>query len=389
MINKHHSLLIFLITILFYGCAANAVKPSTTTTTAVATAESSSKAFSRQAMLNDIASNVILPLHETFVQQTESLQTAAQQFQDAPSVERLQAVQAAWKSAAAGWKQAELFGLREVMLTHNKIDKWPTNVKLIESFIDDNKGRAAVIDEPFIDSIGSSSKGLPAIEYLIFNPEVDDAALLATLTTAEKAERRMAYLVAASENLHTQAEQLLNQWSPQGEGYLTTFVEADESGGELQGSISRLANEIIAMSEQLLHDKLGNPAGENRYDEPRPQFAEAYRSGLSTQHIINNLRGLQLTFMGGDAEALGFDDYLDFLEADSHDGPLSTRITQQIEQTIAALEALDMPLRQAVLDRPDEVNQAYEALKTLIVLLKVDMANQLGITITFSDNDGD
>lgn len=342
-------------------------------------------------MLHDIGYKVILPFHEAFVEQTKTLQTAAHQFENEPTVAHLQAVQAAWKTTTEAWKQTELFGLRQVMLTHNKLDKWPTNPKLIENFIADDSGKAATIDEPFVASIGSSSKGLPAIEYLIFNPERDEAALLESLTAGDMAARRMAYLVAAADNLHAEAQTLLNQWSPEGEDYLTAFMDADDSGGETQGSINRLANEMIALAERIVQEKLGKPAGKNRYNEPRPQFAEAYRSGHSTAQIISNLRGLQMTFMGGNptTDGVGFDDYLDFLEAHSSEGPLSERIEQQIEQAIVALEALDSPLREAIINQPDDVTQAYDAVKTVVVLLKVDMANHLGITVTFSDNDGD
>ena len=43
----------------------------------------------------------------------------------------------------------------------------------------------------------------------------------------------------------------------------------------------------------------------------------------------------------------------------------------------------------AVVESPDTVSAARDAVNDLLVLLKVDMANQMGFTITFSDNDGD
>ena len=36
-----------------------------------------------------------------------------------------------------------------------------------------------------------------------------------------------------------------------------------------------------------------------------------------------------------------------------------------------------------------QVEAAYEELRTLLVLFKVDMVNHLGLTLTFNDNDGD
>ena len=54
------------------------------------------------------------------------------------------------------------------------------------------------IDDAFIESIGSSSIGLGALEYLLFDPEGGNDALLAHYTTAENADRRRVYLLAVA-----------------------------------------------------------------------------------------------------------------------------------------------------------------------------------------------
>jgi predicted lipoprotein len=93
-------------------------------------------------------------------------------------------------------------------------------------------------------------------------------------------------------------------------------------------------------------------------------------------------------YTGGDG--LGFDDYLDFLGAEGEGGlPLSQVIDDQFVTTLAAFDAIEGTLHTTVTDQPDQVNAAYEEVRTLLVLLKADMANQLGVTLTFNDNDGD
>lgn len=77
------------------------------------------------------------------------------------------------------------------------------------------------------------------------------------------------------------------------------------------------------------------------------------------------------------------------MQTEPRDPPLSAEVDEQFERTIAALEAIDQPLAVAVIEEPATVEAAYTEAKALVVLLKADMANHLGITITFSDNDGD
>ena len=53
--------------------------------------------FDRRAMLENIGNNIILPLHEAFLQQVTALQGAAHTFRDAPTEENLLVMQQAWR----------------------------------------------------------------------------------------------------------------------------------------------------------------------------------------------------------------------------------------------------------------------------------------------------
>jgi predicted lipoprotein len=333
-------------------------------------------AFDRRAMLSQIVNERILPLHQQFVVETEALQQAAHQFQDTPTAENLAHLQTQWQATAAAWAQAEHFGFRFTMIIHNQIKKWPINTTFIEEFITEETG---TIDEPFIESIGSTSKGLAAIEYLIFNPDLTNQALVEGLAAEP---RRMAYLVALAENLHNKSQELLMMWSPDGDNQGQAFIEADFSANDIQGSISMLANEMIVQVEEIAHTRLNYPRM-GVYGAPQPQAVESPYAQFSAPLLANNLRSLQLTFNTGLA------DYVNFLQADESVPSLPAAINGQFEGAIAAVEAISPSLQTAVIDDPAAVEQAYNEVKALLVLFKADMANQMGLTITFSDNDGD
>jgi predicted lipoprotein len=332
--------------------------------------------FDRRAMLSNIVEHSILPLHNQFVAETEALQQAVHQFRADPTTENLAQVQRQWQSTAAAWAQAEHLGFRFTMVIHNQIKKWPINANFIEKFITETTDP---IDEPFIETIGSTSKGLTAIEYLIFDPKLADEEIVDRFTAEP---RRMAYLVSLVENLQRKSRELQLMWVAGGDNQAQAFIEADFSGNNAQGSISMLANEMIEDIEHIANARLNYPR-KGAYGEPQPEAVESPYAQYSALLIANNLQGLQQTFNAG----LG--GYLDFLQAGQSDARLSEAINRQFEQAIIAVEAISPSLQAAVVDDPAAVERAYNEVKALLVLFKVDMANQMGITITFSDNDGD
>lgn len=354
-----------------------------------------SPSFDRKAMFRDITQNVILPAHEAFVSESALLVQKVHAFQAEPTVEKLEALQAQWKQVSLAWKACELFELGPVqeVFIHNLIHKWPTNPKLIEEHL----ASADSIDQDLIDSIGSTSKGLPAIEYLIFwnmpeggSDDLDNTAILSTLTDAPDGPKRMQYLVELVKNLHHESQILLNIWEGSGNNYAEDFINADSDGGELQSSISMLTNAMVAQLEEMLKMNLGDPLGHSTYGKPQPEKVEAGRSEHSLPNLIRNLETFKIAFNGGSSEEqLGFDDYLDFLDAQYENEPLSAKINAQTDAALAALKAIDGPLHVAVVEHPDQVRAAHEELKQLLVLIKADMVNHFGVTITFNDNDGD
>ncbi|HMR67574.1 MAG TPA: imelysin family protein, partial [Anaerolineae bacterium] len=265
-------------------------------------------------------------------------------------------------------------GFRFTMPLHTPIKKWPINTSFIEKFITEETDP---IDEPFIESIGSTSKGLTAIEYLIFSaPPAETVAAL----TAEP--RRLAYLVALTENLARKARELEAVWLPEGDNQAQAFIEADFSGNDVQGSLNMLVNEMIAALETTTNSRLNYPR-KGTYGTPQPEAVESPYAQYSGPLIGANLRGVQQTFNAGLAG------YLDFLQSDQSDQPLSATINAQFEQAVLAVEAISPSLQVAVADDPATVEQAYNEVRALLVLFKVDLANQMGVTVTFSDNDGD
>ncbi|MCB9436593.1 MAG: imelysin family protein [Anaerolineales bacterium] len=335
------------------------------------------ESFDRRAMLENITLNVVLPYHQALAEQAAILQEAIYAFRDNPNAETLSAAQDAWVDTSVAWERCEWLEFGRLMLYHTPIERLPTSVDNIETVI---AGDHELTSE-YLYNQGSSIKGLPALEYLLFSAGDD------TLTSFQE-PRRMAYLVALAETLAIQTQELYDTWSPEGDNYAETFIDASGEGTSLRESISMLNNQMVVEIEAVLRNKLARPLGLSAEDNlPRPEQVEAPYSDASTAQIIANLEGLQGVFNGG--EGLGFDDYLDFLGAEYEGDPLSAAINARFEAALTAMHAIEQPLQIAIVEDPETVRAAYESMRALMVLVRVDMAGQLGVTITFNDNDGD
>ena len=338
---------------------------------------SCSSGFDRSEMLHDLTYQAIVPNHERFVATTAELEVAIDSYLLDPSASNLAVAQGAWQAASLAWMgcMTHRYGVINDALIHNRIDNRPPRVPFIEETIDGGD----LIHVELIGQVGSSSQGLSAIEYLLFSPD--------SLADLAENGRRQAYLQAAAVVLHQNSQALLALWADSGQNYAQAFADADLDGGELQGSMNMLVNQTLSELERITWDRLGKPMGKRSSGATRPDLIEAPYSQSSLARIEATVQDLHRLYTA--AEGVGFDDYLDYLEADYDGRPLSEVIDAQFVTSLAALQAIEQPLGQAIEQDIDQVEVAYEALRTLIILLKVDFANQLGVTLTFNDNDGD
>ncbi len=336
------------------------------------------QSFDRRAMLDALVLETILPLHETLATEAAELEAAGQAFQADPTEDTLADFQAAWEEASIAFEHIQVYSFQRVMPYMTQLDSAPTNIPFIEDYIELEE--PGTIDAEFVSLLGSSSKGLPALEYLIFS---EDA--LADLT---ETQNRRDYAVAAAADIRRVADQLVTEWTPGEGGYADRFISADGEPASVRSSVSMITNEMIAGLEDVARFWLGGPLGYRNGGEPQPDLVEAPYSNTSVSKLVANLEGVQMA-LNGHEDVPSLADYLDFLGAELDGEPLSEVLNAEIEALIEQLNSIDGPLQTAVVEDTATVEETYEQAVDLLQLVKTDTANQLGITVTFSDNDGD
>lgn len=334
--------------------------------------------YNRGQMLNDIYSSAIWPLHVNFEAEAINLDAAAQIFLTTPNMPNLLALQQQWITTQRTWQTCEPINVGDVreMFIGVYINTWPANINSIENVIVGSN----TIDEAFIHDKGANSKGLPALEYLIFGD--NNATVLQQLMNNP---RRMQYAAAVAKDLSTMATQLKNQWS----SYRPAFVSS--TGLAIDGSVNMLVNALIEYEEFIKNDKVGAPLGKKTNNIVQPTAVESARSNTSIAHIENNLNSIDALLNGTIAGSggNGLYTYLDAVDPTPDGTMLSTKIRAQMILCRNATSSIAGPLEDAVINNPAQVDALYLELRKLTVLLKVDLTSILGVTVTFTDNDGD
>jgi predicted lipoprotein len=343
---------------------------------------------SRVAMLQNVGSNVIIPSFEAFQTNAQALTTVAEAYAaDVKSETKLAAVQNAWTAAAQSWKKASLFtqGPIDDAFLASSIYFNTTNTTGIEKAISQPGG---AVDDAYIEGLGAALKGFPAIEYLLFSTS-GNAAIIGNYSGINGAGRGV-FLKALCANLQKQAATVVSKWKASDGNYIKTFVDAN--GRDINSSFGVLANKMIDLVYTVKDERLGAPMGKRNNGTPQPGLVDAKLSNASLVLMKAELQSIENAFTGKNlsgTDGPGIDDMLDEAGAKSGDQPLSAKIKAQFATVNAKIALITDPLGTAVTTQKDQVSAVYDEVKKLQVLMEVDMINNLGVLLTFSDNDGD
>lgn len=330
----------------------------------------------RPRILATVTDDVILPRYATFETEAEAMAQASADFCEAPDAEGLAKAKRSWEVARDAWKRTEVFAFgpyREYPERFGtKIDSWPVRQILVE----DTLFGTEPITAESLKTSAVATRGLPVVEFLLFRP--DDP-----LVEFSAGGRRCEYLIAATADVSDSATALHDAWALEQGGFaLQVKTPGEVEDGmfmNTQEALSEVVNRMWFTVENARRDKLGKPLGESSGGKVQPDSVESPYSGHSVEDIIQTLVTLEtlVEVEGGLATHPRLSDDLlaDFRSAYS--------------ASIDALEAIPRPLSEAVVEDPDSVRAAHEALAELQRVIQTDMINTLNLQISFNDADGD
>lgn len=166
-----------------------------------------------QAVLRDLGEVVIVPGYQELHERSQALVSAARTLCMAPAAGALDAAQDAWRAVRGPWKRSEAFGFGPVedLRIDTAVDFGPARPSSIEAEL----AKTDPVPENYAASLGDTLKGLPVLEYILFDPDEGDAAVLTRLQDGEgQPTRTCQYVVALAVDVELRARTLLEAWDP-------------------------------------------------------------------------------------------------------------------------------------------------------------------------------
>lgn len=342
--------------------------------------------FDREAFLVNLADNVIQPSIEDFAFNAEGITAATNSFNTNLSIESLNVLRGELKESWLSYQHLAFVHVGPVSSVNlrDRVNIFPTNTELIDENI-------ASQNYVLSSAANVAAKGFPALDYLLFGTGDSEEDILAYFGDPNLGENRLQYLSDLVEDIQTTSNLIAEGWPD----YRSTFI--GNTGTDVGSGTSLLVNEYnFQFDIRIKNAKIGFPSGGN----PRtggvvsPQNVEGYFSGWSGELAEKAVKSSIAVFKGehfnSSEDGLGLDDYLDAFDArDRNDELLSRAIINQSSIALEEMEKIETPYREVATSEGSQLVNVYNALQSVIPLIKVDMTSALSVSITFQDNDGD
>jgi predicted lipoprotein len=339
-------------------------------------------------VLASLADHVVLGRYAEFDERAAALAAAASALCDQPSDSALAAARDAWWSAHEPWKRTEIVKFGPVVEYPDrlgpKLDDWPVNAAAVEELV-------ASDDALDFAAMGSATRGLPVVEYLLWAGGGDSSDALAALTADP---RRCAVLAGAAADTGTSAAQLHAVWRDDWAARIGAPGPGEGDPWETaQDAVDEWVNRMVFTVENVRAGKLGKPLGDGSGGDALLDALESRYSGRSLLDARDALQGVRDVWTGtvwtgtvwtGDG---GEHPGIDALAAG--DPQLVERVGALFDEAEVRTAEIPETLEESITREPEIVTRAQVALQALQVILQVELAQELSVTITFNDNDGD
>jgi uncharacterized protein len=282
---------------------------------------------------------------------------------DDPSVTALDEARSQWQAATIAYRTTRAGGIGPA--TDRRLNSSLGFLARPEQ-IDELLAGTEPVDVDALAEAGGGVKGLSALETVLFADGSDE------LVTSAGA-RRCAYATSVAAIARDAARQVLTDWK---DGYRDELVDSMDP----QDSLGMLVNEVSHRLTELDDQGLRTMTEAASLDE-LPDNAQDGPAGFRMAELRALLAGVQRII--GTQEAEGR--LLALVAASSPE--TADRLVEALDDATAALEALPESVTESF-GTPALVT-AQAAAADLDVLVSTEVASQLGVTIGFSDADGD
>ena len=326
--------------------------------------------------LISIVDAVIVPAYESAAAETSELRGALAAHCAAPSGATLADARQAWRDASVAWARTEAGGVGPVQDRRSDgYVAWPVvEPERIEALIADNPALTA---DAARNEISSTQRGLGGVEHALFADDAD-----ATLTSGSP---RCAYLLAVSEVAAEEASAVVDEWvvARRGTGppYKDYFTGRSSSSLITNEAVAEVVRTPVFLIREIVDMRLAGALGLR--GDPDPTAIPGAGAEHALPYLRAQIEGMRDVYEGADG-GWGISSLVSPLSGDA-DG----RMRDRFRDALAAMDAVDGPLRPAAAAGAEEVVALHDALMALQNTLSTEVVSLLGVSVGFSDADGD
>ena len=268
------------------------------------------------------------------------------------------------------------FGPVKVRRSASLLDWSPTDTEAMDDAME-GAGFEVSADQ-VRNSFSAGRRGFGAIEHLIYQ----DGATVAAAGSPAYCQ----YLLALTQVIQEETEGILTDWTEGGElgtpyrDYFTDRASVSLIPGDAVEEVVRtqvfMIRDMVQMRLAAALDRSGN--GQDLTAIP----GNAADNGLAD--LRDELAGMQRIYEGAGTDSPGISALVQPLSEET-DG----RLREQFAAAIQAVDAVEGPLKVAIVERPEQVNDVYDRLADIQLTLATEVVSLLGVSVGFSDSDGD
>lgn len=351
-----------------------------------------SDTYDRTALLQNLASAIIVPLYEQFQADATALDGAVTAhctaLGTADEATSLETARSAWRVAMATWQQAELTQIGPTAASgealRDAIYSWP-----IVSTCAVDREVVALRNDPTGYDITvrlANRRGLDALEYALFSATLEATCIVEgwdALDAAQRAAARCAYAAVVADDLLNQADALVAAWTGDA-GFAARLIAAGTPGSEFataHDGVDAVFGGLFYLDLYTKGRKLAAPLGLRAntcsvaIGTVCPADLESLHAGAVGPNLIANLAGFRALYLGGDGE--GFDDFLRSRGADA----LADQIIVALDAAEVSVAGVSGSFTDTLGTDPARIQAVHDEVLEVTTRLKHEMPATLGLTI--------
>ena len=336
--------------------------------------------YDRSKMLIHWADKIIIPAHTAFKETLTNLDNSTTTFVASPNQTNLDDLRSKWLLSYKSSQHIEMFdiGKAEEIYFKSKMNVYPID----KSWLDNNIEKGSYdLESPN----NYSSQGFPALDYMLYGIALDDVSILNKYT---KNTNYINYLTALVNKMVSGTDTVINDWT----AYRTTFINSFENTAS--SSVNLLTNDFIYYYEKGLRaNKVGIPAGVFSGAPLKINVESYYIQDVSKELLLEAMDASIKFYNGTSYDGLSsgpsLKSYLTHLNSTKDGSSLSDLVTTKLEAAKTQINSLSNNFVTQIESDNSKLLITYDALQSVVVLLKVDMLQAFNINVDYVDADGD